>query len=197
MAIGYLEIGGVYKTELDARPWRIIGLDEYEVFYDCQWSDGKWTFAGNYRKKSIFYRMARKTFQLKSTFIARQDLNEEEWRNFRPDLPMRFGRYKDLSWKGLDQLPLRFDLLETDFRINSEKLALVPQTKKGGLAKSVVLDEVKALNAAEFLKRASEIQNAVYAWESEGIGFYRLGFEKGSPRYGIGEYFDKAGILKS
>ena len=32
-----LKLGEIYQTEVDDRPYRIIGLDDYEVFYDCLW----------------------------------------------------------------------------------------------------------------------------------------------------------------
>jgi len=48
------ELGGVYILDSDARPYRIIGLDAFEVFYDCMWAPDKWTFSGHFKSKSFF-----------------------------------------------------------------------------------------------------------------------------------------------
>jgi len=62
-----LTLGGIYKTEWDDRPFRIIGLDDVEVFYDCLWPhDNRWTFSGNFKKKCYFYRTSRQVFEKKS-----------------------------------------------------------------------------------------------------------------------------------
>ncbi|WP_282126556.1 hypothetical protein [Marinifilum flexuosum] len=192
-----LEIGGIYKTDFDSRPFRIIGLDQYEVFYDCLWSDNKWTFSGSFRRKTIFYRMSAKIFQSKSELIEVNKLTDEEFKYFRPDLPMRFGRIKDISWNNLDSVFDDYKDQITDFKIDTEKLVLVPHGKKGGYGKGVIIEQTGGLMGLEIISQASKIQNSVNDCQSDGIGFYRLGFEKGLPRYSIGEYLDKAGLMKN
>lgn len=192
-----LEIGGVYKTDFDSRPFRIIGLDEYEVFYDCLWSDNEWTFSGNFRRKTIFYRMSAKIFQSKSELIEVNKITDEEFKYFRPDLPMRFGRIKEISWNNLDSVFDDYKDQITDFKIDTEKLVLVPHGKKDGYGKGVIIEQSGGLTGLEIISQASKIQNSVYDCQSDGIGFYRLGFEKRFPRYSIGEYFDRAGIMKN
>jgi hypothetical protein len=192
-----LKIGGIYKTQFDSRPYRIIGLDDYEVFYDCLWSDNKWTFSDNFKVKTIFYRMFVDHFALKSELIEFRKLTDIEMKYFRPDLPMRFGRIKNVSWNSIDSSGFRY--LNSHFqetKITTNKIVLVPYGPKGALQKGIVIESNNELNIIEIIKQAMIIQSEVNQQKSNGIGFYRLGYEKGLPRYSIGEFFDKAGIMK-
>jgi len=192
-----LKLGGIYKTEFDERPYRIIGLDNYEVFYDCLWSNEKWTFSGNFRGKSIFYRMSHDLFHSKSELTEIKELSEIEYKFFRPDLPMRFGRTKEISWNKIDLNGQKF-IKETflDTKLNTDRIIIVPYGIKGSHQKGIEIENKKGLTIIEVIKEANQIQTTINRTESNGIGFYRLGYEKGLPRYLIGEYLDRAGILK-
>jgi hypothetical protein len=192
-----LKLGEIYKTEFDERPFRIIGLDDYEVFYDCLWSDNNWTFSGNFRGKSFFYRMATDIFKSKSEFIEQQELTEKELKYFRPDLPMRIGRTKKINWNSNDSNGI--EKLESEFskrKINADKIVLVPFDKKGGYQKGQIIENGTGLSEFDIILKAKEIQESVNDQISNGIGFYRLGYEKELPLYSIGEYLDRAGIMK-
>ncbi len=192
-----LKIGGIYKTEFDNRLFRLIGLDDYEVFYDCQWSDDNWTFSGNFKGKSFFYRMSVDQFALKSDLIEIKELTDIEFKYFRPDLPMRFGRVKDINWNSIDSNGLKLiDSFFNGAKIGTDRIVLVPYGPKGALQKGVVIDSDNELTIFEIIKKAMIIQSDSNKAESKGIGFYRLGYEKGFPRYSIGEFLDKAGIMK-
>ncbi len=192
-----MKLGEIYKTAFDERPFRIIGLDEYEVFYDCLWSEGFWTFSDNFRGKSIFYRMSSGLFKNKSKLIGFQDLTEKEFKYFRPDLPMRFGRTKEVSWNsftsnGIQKLkPIFYNR-----KLNTNSIVLVPFGKKGGYKKGEIIESKSELTEFDIIIKAKEIQESINDQKSNGIGFYRMGYEKGLPRYSIGEYFDRAGIMK-
>ena len=192
-----MKLGDIYKTEFDERPFRIIGLDKHEVFYDCMWSDNNWTFSENFRIKTAFYRMSADIFKSKSKLIGHQELTEKELRYFRPDLPMRFGRTKKINWNSFN--PESVENLKSEFsnrKINTDKIVLVPFGPKGGFKKGEILESKSLLTEFEIVLKAKEIQESVNNQKSNGIGFYRLGYEKGLPRYWIGEYFDRAGIIK-
>jgi len=192
-----VKLGEIYKTEFDERPFRIIGLDEYEVFYDCLWSENNWTFSENYRGKSIFYRMSSDFFKSKSELIDFQELTEKEFKYFRPDLPMRLGRTKKVNWNSFDSYEienLKFEF--SNRKINTNKIVLVPFGKKGGNQKGEIIESKYELSEFDIILKAKEIQESVNDQKSNGIGFYRLGYEKGLPRYSIGEYLDKAGVMK-
>ena len=193
-----MKLGGIYKTEFDDRLFRIIGIDEHEVFYDCLWAENKWTFSQNFRGKSIFYRMPTDIFEAKSKLIKHQVLTEKEFQYFRPDLPMRFGRTKKANWNSFDTIGIDYLKLEFgDRKINTNKIVLVPFGTKGGLKKGVIIESESELIEFEIILKAKEIQESVNDQKSDGIGLYRLGYEKGLPRYSIGEYFDRAGIMKN
>ena len=203
-----LKLGEIYRTEWDKSPFRVIGYDDIEVFYDCLWShDNSWTFSGNLKKKSYFYRTSAPLFIAKSKQIDYAQLTEEEQNAFRPDLPIRICRSKEFNWNNFhvstfdDFVKILESLSEKSFlddKIQSEKLVLLPYGNKGGLKKGtiIVAENSKYFEASELIWKAKELLEAVNNKISNGIGIYRIGFEKGLPSYYIGEYFDRAGLLK-
>ena len=198
-----LKLGGIYKAsfydefdhiEPKESTIRIIGLDQNEVFYDALLSDNKWTFSGNLKRKSYFYRMPVEYFSSKAKQIDFKELTTDEQKCFRPDLPMRFGRTKTVDWKnisenGIESLPTNI----ANQQINTYKIMLVPHGPKGGIKKSVLVEGKANLKASEIVRAAINIQKPIEGQENKGIGFFRLGFEKGLPSYYIGNYIDKAG----
>ena len=203
-----LEIGGIYLTEWDERSYRIIGLDEIEVFYDCLWShDNSWAFSGNFRKKCYFYRTASPLFAKKSNRQDIQTMTNEEQRFFRPDLLMRIGRIKDLNWNGFaqknfqdfrDYIHLNVSSEILNQKLDIEEIIVLPSGPKGGFKKGEKLtaNNNEFFTVSELLWKSKAIQEAVNSERSNGVGLYRIGFEKGLPSYYIGEYIDKAGLLK-
>jgi hypothetical protein len=202
-----LTLGGVYKTEWDDRPFRIIGLDDTEVFYDCLWPhDNTWTFSGNFKKKCYFYRTSRDLFDSKSRLINDLPLTEEEQKAFRPDLPMRFGRTRELKWNdfGVSEFTVFVRTVKNlndnrflEGKIDTGEMVLIPYGPKGGLKKGTIVraDNGKYFECAEVIWKAKGLQENINDITSEGIGIYRIGFEKGLPSFYIGEYKDSAGLL--
>lgn len=205
---GQLQLGGIYRTEWGERPYRVIGYDEIEVFYDCLWlPDNIWTFSGNFKKKCYFYRTSAPLFFAKSKLIDIVPMAEEEFNAFRPDLPMRVCRSKELNWNKFDVSTADTfvksvdNLYDNSFlcdKIQTEKLVLLPYGTKGGLkrGRTVTADNSKYFEGPELIWKAKELQEAVNYQISNGIGIYRIGFERGLPSYYIGEYIDSAGLLK-
>lgn len=199
-----LKVGGVYKTEWDDRPFRIIGLDDVEVFYDCLWPhDNKWTFSGNFKKKCYFYRTSAPMFAEKSHSVDFIPFSEEEERMFRPDLPLRLGRTKELNWNSIaaTDYPSFQAFLPSDLhaqRLLIDRVVLIPYGNNGGLKKGSVVEAANGafFECGELLWKAKELQEAVNNQISAGIGLFRIGFEKGLPSYYIGQYMDSAGLLK-
>lgn len=187
----HMKLGEIYRTDFDDRPFRIIGLDEHEVFYDCMWEQGQWTFSGNFRGKSIYYRMSVELFGTKSQLIDFQELTTEEHRFFRPELPMRFGRTKQLNWNHFDP-----SLNQDSKEVGTDKIVLVPYGPNGGHKRGTAIELKPTLTVKEVTTKARELQEAVNNQQSQGIGFYRLGTQRGIPSYAIGEYLDKAGTMK-
>ena len=199
-----LKVGGVYKTEWDDRPFRVIGLDDIEVFYDCLWPhDNKWTFSGNFKKKCYFYRTSAPLFAEKSTPLDFLALSEEEQRMFRPDLPLRLVRTNALNWNEFasTDYPSFQALLPANLQsqqLPANQVVLIPYGNNGGLKKGTVVTAANGsfFEGSELLWKAKELQEAVNDKVSTGIGLYRIGFEKGMPSYYIGQYIDNAGLLK-
>ncbi|WP_348702916.1 hypothetical protein [Tenacibaculum sp. 190524A02b] len=109
---------------------------------------------------------------------------------------MRFGRTKKINWNSFDACGI--ENLKSEFsnqEINTNKIVLVPFGKKGGYQKGEIIESKSELSKFDIILKAKEIQESVNNQLSNGIGFYRLGYEKGLPRYLIGEYLDQAGIM--
>jgi hypothetical protein len=194
-----LRLGDLYYGPTSDKPLRIIGFDNAEVFYDAQWSDESWTFSGNFKRKGFFYRMPAKIFIKHYNKIGTLPLSSEELAAFRPDLPMRILRTKNLNWndflvndqdKFLDYIHESLDGDSQNQIIKSNKIVLVPLGRKGGLKKGVSIsaDNSFYFTPTEIIWKAKEIQESQNDEKSHGIGIYRLGFEKGIPSYKIGEY---------
>ena len=193
-----LELGGVYLADFDTRPFRVIGFDETEVFYDCLWNDGKWIFSGSFKKKVYFYRMSATIFIKRTKKIEPKPFTSEEFKAFRPDLPLSFARTLKLKWNDF------YISTYTEFAewakgeydgdinesIQSDKLVLIPYGTKGGLKKGTMIyaDNAQYFIIPELIWKAKEVQEPVNVEKSIGIGFYRAGFEKGVPSYFIKAY---------
>jgi hypothetical protein len=194
-----LTLGGIYKTNWDNSTARIIGLDDFEVFYDGYWShENSWTFSGNFKKKCFFYRTSRQAFEEKSVQHDVLPLTTEEKQAFRPDLPMRLGRSKALSWNDFKVSDLK-ELPDHDFlqqKLLAEKIILLPYGIKGGLKKGTIVtaDNGAYFDCEELISKAKRIQESVNNETSKGIGIYRIGIETRLPSFYIGQYIDSAGI---
>lgn len=196
MEAAELELGGLYQPDWDKRPFRIIGMDEHEVFYDCLWDEGIWTFSGNFSRSCTFYRMPTALFAKRSERIGDLPLSEVDLEAFRPDLPMRVCRSMSLSWN----TPWSEEILKQatmSQRIAAEAVVLVPYGPKGGLKGGVIVraDE-DGLTVDALMLDAKRIQEATNGATSNGVGLYRLGWQKRLPSYYIGEYVDRAGHVR-
>jgi len=202
-----LKIGGVYKSGWSDNLMRIIGLDDIEVFYDSLRPHiNSWTFSGHFKKKCFFYRTSSKFFQENSEFVEYLPLTELEQNAFRPDLAMRIARTKELNWNDFgctSYLQLKEEsekLFSEDFlseKIFTDKIVLLPQGNKGGLKKGTIITAANSrfFESMELIWKAKEFQEAASSQISNGIGIYRIGFEKELPSYYIGEYIDSAGLF--
>ena len=203
-----LKIGGVYKTSWSDSPYRVIGLDDIEIFYDRLWPhNNSWTFSGHFKRKCYFYRTSAALFLQQSQFIEDMPLTEEEQLSFRPDLPIRLVRTKELSWNNFSEQGFREFRLEItkykdksflDQKLPTGSIVLIPYGNNGGKKRGtiVVADNQEYFDVIELIWKAKMLQEAVNNKTSNGIGLYRIGFEKRLPSYYIGEYFERAGLMK-
>ncbi|MEO8066584.1 MAG: hypothetical protein ABI599_02710 [Flavobacteriales bacterium] len=196
MSLSGLALGALCQPDWDTRPFRIIGLDEHEVFYDCQSEDGLWTFWDNYRRTCVFYRVSTAFFAQRSQRIGDMPLAPEELAAFRPDLPMRLGRSNDLCWNR----PWSKEAIEQASMprtISANAVVLVPYGPKGALKTGVIVrSSGEDLEVPTLLLEAKRIQEANNAGPSKGVGLCRLGWQKRLPSYYIGAYLDRAGHVR-
>lgn len=200
-----IQLGDIFKLNQTNQTLRVIGLDDLEVLYDSFWDYNKsWAFASNLYKKGFFYRMSKEYFIKNTTKVSSQELNSEELSVFRTDLPLRFARIKDLSWKSdifesKDSIKKLIDSNpQIEKTISADKIYICPIGKKGSVKKPLLVETSNTeVKISELLMTAKEALKKLDNDSSDGIGFYRLGIEKGIPTYYIGEYLDMAGIMKN
>jgi hypothetical protein len=202
-----LVTGGVYnlKVGLRAIKTKVLVFDELEVLYDEWYSEAGAWLSDKFRGRGCYSRTTREYFDRSSTFIHVETFTEKQFQKYRPDLPIRFGRLRHVSWSSVvfnTEDDFKKHLGEgahfSNDRVNCAELVLYPYGIKGAVKKG---ERVKALNGESFtipelLWRANNIQSNFVKEASRGIGLYRLGLEKGLQSYYIGEYVDWAGFLK-
>lgn len=192
-----MKLGEIYKAAWDGSIMRVIGFDEFEVLYDGFWEhDSSWAFASNMKKKCSFYRTSRNVFSEKAKLIEFNELTEEEFNVFRPDLTIRTCRLESASWTDGN---FNFEDFNSNMEtIKTEKIWLYPFGPKGGFKKGelITASNNKEFTISELLTSAKRIQESVNPNQSNGIGIYRTGIQKQIPSYYIGEYIDLAGIMK-
>jgi hypothetical protein len=143
-------------------------------------------------------------FAENSTFLRFGVLTEEETRIFRPDLPMRLARTSELNWNSFSAVD--FQSFQTVIqpgiksqKLHTDRVVLIPYGNKGGFKKGTMItaENGKFFEGDELIWKAKMLQENANNQVSQGIGLFRMGFEKDVPSYYIGEYFDRAGLLKA
>ena len=204
-----LIIGGIYKTNFNSDLRRVIAFDEFEVFYDAYWTTlDKWTFSDSLNGKCFYYRTTPYHFLNSAELLKVQPLTEKEFSIFRPDLAFRPFRHKQIQWTTeiFDSMDLYLDKLSrSGFHISDEialnipEIILHPYGPKGGGAKAKKISATNGYSFThnELLWNAHCIQAINLREDSkDGVGLFRLGHEKKSPSYYIGNYYDKANFLR-
>ena len=202
-----LILGGVYSTILSNDPCRVIGFDEQEVFYDAYWSSlNKWTFSNGSWRNSIYYRTRPHIFLQNAEFLREQPLTNDEMKIFRPDLPHRLCRYRELNWT-TDQFPDLGEYKEylkknlEDFTdevvLAAPSITLRPFGRKGSTTqlKYFVVSSIdpSGFFRSELLWLAHNLQAPVLKDSlTRGLGIFRSGHEKKLPAYYIAGYLSAA-----
>jgi hypothetical protein len=199
--------GGVYKTNFSEEPIRILRFDDIEVFYDSYWSSlNKWTFASSLKRSGTYYRLSTDFFLKNTTFLRYQPLTTEEIDTFRPDLPNRLCRNKQMYWtdKIFDNLD-DYKTYASQFGCDTSdnvvlpvpSITLNPFGAKGRITslKSTLIASVdkSGFSCIELLWLANNLQ-AEHSKHivDKGVGIYRSGHSKKVPSYYIWGYYDMA-----
>ncbi len=185
-----LHLGAVLQINWDARPIRIIALDDVEVFYDCWWPhDNVWGF-GTTRGTCSYYRVPRKLLAERSKYVRTEIFTPSEESRHRPDLPLRLAALRDVDWP-VEQAIAKFSeaisFLGANEPLRASKLVLCPFGPKGGSKKGIVVipADGEAFSVPELLILGARIQapNLRNTLPTSGIGLYRLGLQNGVPSF--------------
>ena len=200
--------GGVYQTGLSDDPCRIIAFDEIEVFYDAYWSSlGEWTFSSSPRSRGYYYRTPPKFFLKDAIMLREEPLTINELKVFRPDLPFRLCRNKQINWTGElfpEMLIFSDELNRMGLNISNEivlpvlQITLQPYGPQGGAMKSTLVTSLSAegFSFIELLWLAHNIQAPYLRGNQEkGVDVFRSGHEKDIPAYYIGGFYDSANFI--
>jgi hypothetical protein len=191
-----MNLGDVFITEWDNSTVKVIGLDEFQVFYDAYTPhDNKWIFSENFNKTCYFYTAERIAFEQKSLFKGNEPLTDRELHYFQPELPFRLGRYSSISW----DMDVEGSLNNTNEPVlKANKIFLRPFGKNGTFKKASLLTSVNSegFYEEELILSAQQLQMDTGNAASNGIGIFRLGIEKGLPLYYIGSFIDNARIME-
>lgn len=198
---------GYGEKELFITTERVVFFDEFWVFVDLRYDGERWEMDKLRRGLVYFAPRGRNWFDSSPLKLGFSEVSEELHRWFCTDLILRIGRDKALSWnssvfENRNSLEQHLSRTQTDYwlseTIKAEKIYLIPYGK-GGTPKPPVLihaENGKEFSTAEIVWEASVIQREVYMYASNGIGIFRAGSKGGVATYYIGEFFDRAGILK-
>jgi len=205
--ISNLILGGVYQTKWDERPFRILAFDDIELFYDCYWpSIDKWTF-GNLNSKGYYYRMSPERFLNSGKLLREQPLTQKELETFRPYLPFRICRNKNIAWTDQQysdvetyKNAIKDSGIDTSDKIvlPVSQIVLHPFGPKSGAVKPTTINSSnqEGFTTSELLWNAQNIQSIhLREKQKNGVGIFRLGHEKKMPAYYIGGYNDKANSI--
>lgn len=203
-----LIIGGVYQTGLTSKPVRIIAFNRFQVFYEVWWEHANdWGCKSNLKGRVNYYCTYTKNF-LGSNYLRIEPFTEEELKIHRPDLPFYLCRIERLNWntenfanvkdfegyilsKGIETSKLE--------NLDIPEIILMPYGKDGFAKKGAMVSAAnsKSFIGAELLWQAQNMQAPHLKTKTgNGMGIYRMGFEKGIPSYYIGGYYDNAEALK-
>ena len=196
-----IKLGDILKINSTEQIIRVIALDDIEVLYDFYWNhNDKWAFADNLSKKGFFYRMSLKNCISKCSKVDYKSLSDKEHMVLRPDLRLRFLRDKNASWQ-YDYFKEKKNEIQNTFSnqfLPINKIFLCPLSKNKSIKKGEILESNnQEISFYEILVKAFEMSKKIGKTDSNGIGIYRLGIEKGVPSFYIGDYIDIAGIMKT
>ncbi len=196
-----LVLGELRQPNDRPEQYRVIGLDEHEVYYDS-FSPviQQWTF-GLASGKCYYYRQLADRFFRESTHVRYLPLTDAEQKQFRPDMPMRLYRNPSINWTFAPPSDrARFEVATRLAGLDVATLPSLPVPRVVLLASRLkastrgVLCEAEngeTFSAGELLWHAHRVQAERGRNKLPGIGLFRMGHERtGVPSYLIGGYYE-------
>lgn len=181
--------GDILQVTWDDLPIRVLMGDDTEVFYDAFLPEVGWNLAR--ARTASYYRVGATFLSSTARSIRTEPLIEAELSRHRPDLPLRMLRSADANWsKPISE----WTDIDTEFEIESDRLALIPFGSKGAAQKAVIIEaaEGRSFKGDDVLRAAHRIQTAECP-DVHGVGLYRLGISGGVPSYYLWGSVDQAG----
>ena len=134
---------------------------------------------------------------------------QERTLQLRPDLPMRLGRFKELSWSSTvleseqaiaEYLTRHAHPSQKDRKLLVAGIYLTNPVSQESQQKPVFVTagNGKSFELPELLYQANNLlasNAALNQFDQNGIGIYRVGTYNGLPHYQIGSYYDPANHL--
>lgn len=183
------QTGDILAVSWDDRPIRVLQTDAIETFYDAEVEEVGWTIAK--ARTAIYYRTPTRLLEGSASVATSQPFSANEYKKYRPDLPMRLFRHHDADRS--DELSTLTGL-EDDFSILAQEVAIIPFGAKGGATKPVKLqaDDGESLTLRKIVEAAHSAQQFACA-DVQGVGLYRSGFVGSIPSYYLWGATDRAG----
>ena len=199
----HINLGDVLKENDGESIIKVIGVDEYEVFYDA-WLDHSKSWGLNKSRSAIFYRLERAFCLNHYSFIRNEPLDEKELTKFSPQLPHRTANLIEWSWnqteyKTLEEFKEQIGDLAKELKlqehIKADKLMIIPLGANGGHKPKVALapENGESFSPIELLWKSHNIQAKYKTNIQSGVGIYRLGISNKVPSYYLGGKGDNAG----
>ena len=198
-----INLGDVLKENDEDSIIRVIGIDEYEVFYDVWWEHSQ-TWGLEKSRSAIFYRLSLDLCLESYSFVRNEPLNQKELLKLSPNLPHRTANLLDWHWnqtefKTLEEFQAKLgqcaNKLKFQEHVKVSKIAIIPLGANGGHKPKVFLtpDNGESFTPIELLWKAHNIQSMYKTNIELGVGIYRLGISNKVPSYYLGGKGDKAG----
>lgn len=183
------QIRDILTVRWDHRPIRVLQSDTIEIFYDAEMDEVGWVMAK--ARTAIYYRTLTRHLRENASYVLPKPFTAQEYKTFRPDLPMRLFRHYDANWSV--ELSI-LAALEDDVPMPVQEVAIIPFDPRGSAAKAVKVQasDGKHLHLRELIQSAHSAQRAECA-EAKGIGMYRSGVVGGLPSYYLWGATDRAG----
>jgi len=176
---------------------RIIAFDEFQVVYDVWWDGLGWGMMGHSRASFYSDRVSNVIGQPR---LRIEPLTEKERLLFRPELPLRLCRHRNLNWAQLetdspDELAEKLPGLGVDpaslpsiFAPSINLLFVGPSYSSPMRHDKVLAGEGGSITATELLWRAGQLFARQELTADDGIGLYRAGVVGGLPAYLMSGY---------
>ena len=190
---------------------KIICFDNYEVFDNGKKiEDNSWYLDEKKVKTAIFSRFSLSNFECWATKIGYESYSDERLTTLRPDLIMRIGRVRELSWgddvfKNEESIKIYINKYAKpsvrDKKLKAHHVYLEGYNKNEMPQKPVLITANNGcfFTLPELLYQANIIQMNIKmnkGFKSEGIGIYRSGIKNGIPSYYIWSFYDLANNLR-